>query len=88
MIPEGLGLRTSVRGRLTAAFIGLAVGPLLLVGVVLAWQSLVVQKKQAVELQHEVAQKASVNVSSFVTKRGGPTKRNARGHRFGRSSRR
>ena len=50
-----------------AAFIGLAVGPLLVVGVVLAWQSLAVQKKQAVELQHEVAQRASAHVSSFIT---------------------
>ena len=59
-------MRTSIRARLTGAFVGLAVGPLLLVGVFLAWQSFTVQTEQAVQLQHEVARGASTQVADFI----------------------
>ena len=46
-------------------FIGLAIGPLLIVGVVLAWQSFSNQREQALSLQHEVSQRVAVEVTSF-----------------------
>jgi GAF domain-containing protein/HAMP domain-containing protein len=58
-------MHNSIRQRLTVAFIGLAVGPLLLVGVVLAWQSFTTQQQQALNLQHEVAQRVSAQVRAF-----------------------
>ena len=58
-------MRNSIHIRLTAAFIGLAVGPLLLVGGVLAWLSFTVQEQQALDLQHEVAHRVSVQVTAF-----------------------
>ena len=58
-------MRNSIRKRLTIAFIGLAVGPLLLVGVVLAWQSFTTQQQQALNLQREVAQRVSTQVTAF-----------------------
>jgi len=44
-------MRSSIRTRLTAAFIGLAIGSVLLVGVVLAWQSFTTQRQQALNSQ-------------------------------------
>ena len=58
-------LRT-IRARLTIAFIGLAIGPLILVGAVLAWQGFNVQQEQALELQEEIAQRASGEVGAFI----------------------
>jgi signal transduction histidine kinase len=58
-------MRNSIHTRLTVAFIGLAVGPLLLVGGVLAWLSFTVQEQQALDLQHEVAHRVSVQVTTF-----------------------
>jgi hypothetical protein len=46
----------SIRTRLTLIFASLAIGPLLLVGTLLGWQSYQVQREQAIELQQEVAQ--------------------------------
>jgi tryptophanyl-tRNA synthetase len=51
---------------LTVAFIGLAVGPLLLVGIVLAWQSHITQQQQALRLQREVAQRVAAQVGAFL----------------------
>ncbi|MBN1136068.1 MAG: GAF domain-containing protein [Anaerolineae bacterium] len=59
-------MRTSLRTRLTAIFIGLAVVPLLLAGLALAWQSLQVQQRQALALQGEVARRVSTAVDAFV----------------------
>src|SRR5512145_189522 len=59
-------MRGSIRKRLTLAFIGLAIGPLLLVGVILAWQSFITQKQQALNLQREVAQHISFQVKAFL----------------------
>jgi methyl-accepting chemotaxis protein len=58
-------MRNSVRIRLTVAFIGLAISPLLLVGIVLAWQSFTTQEQQALNLQREVAQRVSTQVTAF-----------------------
>ena len=58
-------MRNSIRTRLTVAFIGLAIGPLLLVGVILAWQSFTTQQQQALNLQREVAQRVSIQVTAF-----------------------
>jgi GAF domain-containing protein/HAMP domain-containing protein len=58
-------MRGSIRIRLTLAFIGLAIGPLLLVGIVLARQSFTAQERQALNLQREVAQRVSTQVMVF-----------------------
>ena len=59
-------MRGSIRKRLTLAFIGLSIGPLLLVGIILAWQSFTTQKQQALNLQREVAQRVSTEVKAFL----------------------
>ena len=53
-------MRGSIRKRLTLVFIGLALGPLLLVGIILAWQSFITQEQQALNLQR-------VNILSQAT---------------------
>ncbi|MBN1659548.1 MAG: GAF domain-containing protein [Anaerolineae bacterium] len=59
-------MRISLRTRLTVAFIGLAILPPLLMGLVLAQRSLVVQQQQALALQGEVARRVSTAVEAFV----------------------
>lgn len=59
-------MKKSIRYRLTLAFIGFAVFPLLLVGVLLAWQSFTNMRQEAVHLQQEVARSISVETSSFI----------------------
>ena len=54
-------MRRSIRVRLTVAFIG----PLLLVGVFLAWQSYTLQQQQALHIQRQVAQRVSTQVTAF-----------------------
>ena len=61
-------MRRSIRTRLTAAFIGLAICPLLLVGSVLAWQSFAVQEQQALDMQREVARRVAAQVMAFFEK--------------------
>jgi two-component system cell cycle sensor histidine kinase/response regulator CckA len=58
-------MHNSIRTRLTAAFIGLAIGPLLLVGTILAWQSFTTQERQALNVQREVAQRVAAEVRTF-----------------------
>jgi uncharacterized membrane protein required for colicin V production len=58
-------MRNSIQKRLTGAFIGLAIGPLLIVGVILAWQSFISQEQQALNLQHEVARRVAAEVTAF-----------------------
>ncbi|NTW00847.1 MAG: HAMP domain-containing protein [Oscillochloris sp.] len=58
-------MHRSIRTRLTVAFIALAIGPLLVVGAVLAWQSFTTQHDQALALQHEIAQRVSIQVTVF-----------------------
>jgi signal transduction histidine kinase/CheY-like chemotaxis protein/HPt (histidine-containing phosphotransfer) domain-containing protein len=60
-------MHRSLRVRLTAAFVGLAIGPLLLVGVVLAWRIYAVQQQQALHLQREVTQRIATQVTAFFT---------------------
>src|ERR1043165_1039561 len=55
----------SIRVRLTIAFMGLAIGPLLLVGVVLAWRSYTLQQQQALYLQRQMAQRVATQVTAF-----------------------
>jgi predicted negative regulator of RcsB-dependent stress response len=49
----------SIRLRLTLTFMGLAIGPLLLVGIVLGWRTYTLQQQQARNLQHQVARRVS-----------------------------
>jgi PAS domain S-box-containing protein len=58
-------MRRSIRKRLTLAFIGFAISPLLLAGVILAWQSYTTQRQQALNLQRQVAQRVAVQVEAF-----------------------
>ena len=58
-------MRKSIRIRLNVAFIGLAIGPLLLVGVILAWQGFATQEQQALKLQREVTQRVATEVTAF-----------------------
>src|SRR5207249_2896267 len=58
-------MRRSIRVRLTIAFIGLAVSPLFLVGVVLAWRSYAVQRDQSLQLQRQVVERVSSQVAAF-----------------------
>jgi len=61
-------MRHSIRVRLAATFIGLAIGPLLLVGMVLVWLSYSVQRDQALQLQRQVAQHLSTEIGAFLAK--------------------
>jgi uncharacterized metal-binding protein len=58
-------MRRSIRKQLTLVFIGLAIGPLLLVGVVLAWQSFTTQQQQALHLQQEMTRRVTTEVMAF-----------------------
>src|SRR4029450_3400452 len=60
-------MRRSIRVRLTVAFMGLAIGPLLLVGIVLAWQSYTLQQREALHIQGQVAQGIASQLTSFFT---------------------
>ena len=59
-------MRKSIRAQLLVPFVGLAVVPLLLVGVVIGWQNFTAQREQALELQREIAHSAATKVASFV----------------------
>jgi signal transduction histidine kinase/CheY-like chemotaxis protein len=59
-------MRHSIQTRLTIAFIALATGPLLLIGLALAGQSFSVQQQQALNLQRQVARRVSTEVSAFI----------------------
>lgn len=58
-------MQTSLRTRLTITFIALAIGPLLLVGVILVQRSFAVERQQAIALQNQVVQRVSSEVESF-----------------------
>ncbi|MBN1313416.1 MAG: PAS domain S-box protein [Anaerolineae bacterium] len=58
-------MQHSIRARLTLAFIGLSIGPLVLVGIALAWQSFTSQQQQALDLQQEVARRVATEVTAF-----------------------
>ncbi len=61
-------MRGGIQARLTLFFICLAAIPSLIVGIVLAWGNYVVQQRQALELQREVARRVSAQVSAFFEK--------------------
>ncbi len=61
----GVPIRHSIRTRLTVAFIGLVIGPLLLIGIVLSWQNFNAQRRQALDLQDAVARRVSTEVAAF-----------------------
>lgn len=56
----------TIQTRLTTAFIGLAVGPLLIVGALAIWQGLSYQK-ESIRLQQQLAERVSVEVEGFIT---------------------
>jgi putative methionine-R-sulfoxide reductase with GAF domain len=58
-------MRNSIRARLILVFIGLAIGPLLVVGAILAWQSFTSLERQALILQQETAKRVSSQVAGF-----------------------
>jgi GAF domain-containing protein len=58
-------MRHSIRGRLILVFVSLAIGPLLVVGVILAWQSYTVLQQQALILQQEAARRVASQVVAF-----------------------
>lgn len=59
-------MRRSIRTRMVITLTGLAIGPLLLVGIALVSQIFTVQQQQAIALQHEVASRASTQVRAFI----------------------
>lgn len=61
-------MRNSIRIRLTIYFIGVAIVPLLLVGLVLTYQSFIVQRQQAINLEQTVTQRVSTEVSGFMNR--------------------
>ncbi|MFL7793528.1 MAG: ATP-binding protein [Anaerolineae bacterium] len=58
-------MRKSIRVRANVAFTSLAIGPLLLVGIILAWQGFATQEQQALDLQREVARRVATEVTAF-----------------------
>jgi methyl-accepting chemotaxis protein len=59
-------MQNSIRKRLTVVFLGLAAGPLLVAGLILSWQSFVMQQARALALEHEVAERAATITSEFI----------------------
>jgi GAF domain-containing protein len=55
----------SIRGRLIPVFIGLAIGPLLVVGIIMAWLSYISLQQQALALQQETAMRVTSQVTAF-----------------------
>lgn len=60
-------MRRSLRAQLTLTLVALTVLPLLLVGGLLAWQGFEVQRQQAIDLQREVAERAAVQLTTFLS---------------------
>lgn len=55
----------SIRGRLILVFIGMAIGPLLVIGIILAWLNYTSMKQQALVLQQETAFRVASQVTAF-----------------------
>jgi Cache domain len=60
-------VRRSLRAQLTLTLVALTIIPLFLVGGLLAQQGFDVQQQQAMELQREVAERAAVQLTTFLT---------------------
>ena len=58
-------MRNSIRRRLILIFIGLAIGPLLVVGAILAWRSFTSLQQQSLLLQQEAAKRVNIQVVAF-----------------------
>lgn len=58
----------SIRVRLTATYIGLAIVPLVLIGGILTWLSYTVQRQQSLQWQGEIAQRVAAEVHAFFDK--------------------
>ncbi|MCB9101529.1 MAG: PAS domain S-box protein [Anaerolineales bacterium] len=56
----------SIRTRLTLTIIGLAVGPLLVVGILLTWQIFVLEHAYAIKEQQSVAEQVAREVDHFI----------------------
>ena len=59
----------SLRLRLATIFIGLAIGPLLLMGVILAQRSFTLEREQALDLQRQIVQYVSTEIEAFLQER-------------------
>jgi len=59
-------LRTSIRSRLIVTLIGLAVVPLLVVGIILAWQGFSTQQNQVLAVQDQIALRASIQITDLL----------------------
>ena len=59
-------MRRSLRTRLTIVFIGLAIVPLMLIGVGLVLLSFRDTRAQALDLEHQIAQNISTKVAAFI----------------------
>jgi putative methionine-R-sulfoxide reductase with GAF domain len=62
-------MRNSIRTRLAITFMALAASLLLLVGILLAWQSYVTEQTQAIATQRERAKRISIQVISYMQMR-------------------
>lgn len=56
----------SLRTRLKTAFIGLAVAPLLVMGMSLVWLSHDIEMKQAIEMQNEVSRRVAAQIEAYL----------------------
>jgi signal transduction histidine kinase len=61
-------MRNSIRARLTMLFIALAVGPLVVVGVVLSWLNFATQEQHAFDLQLKMTQLVAAEMNAFIEK--------------------
>lgn len=56
----------TIRARLTVTFVGLSIGPLLLMAILLAWLGFTSQRQQALAVQSELAQRVATEVTAFI----------------------
>ena len=59
-------MRSTIRNRLTYAFIGLSVIPLLFVGIGIVWQIIRVQQAQALIIEQQVARQVAGEMEGFI----------------------
>ena len=60
---------TSIRKRLTYTYIGLALGPVLLLGIIIVWLSYRTQQRHALDLQQQTSKQVAIEVESFIQAR-------------------
>ena len=59
-------MNRSIRARLTLTIIGLAVGPLLAVGILLTWQIFALEQAYAINEQQAVAEAVAHEIEHFI----------------------